>query len=154
MVMNDEILQHLATEDDPELWRVALETILGDVEKQQDMMVEIGSCSHWLRPHGSTWMADGGFAAPVGYGSGSGGFSYRALPQFDWSVMLKWSGEEWQLAKRKSARHALRITIPSRTRRHRQAAVHTLWMTEREKQVRFYGFRKRDGEWKCTAVKW
>jgi hypothetical protein len=73
------------------------------------------------------------------------------LPQFDWWQVLQWSGTEWIPATDKSAKLALRIAIPSRTTRHRQAAVHTLWSTEKEKEMRLYGFRKKDGQWHCTA---
>ena len=145
-------LDRLSSDDDPELWAVVLDTILADLTPEPGMAVEVGRCSHWLRPHQTRWTADGGFAAPVGYGSGTGGYSCKALPQFDWSVVLKWSGEAWELAKRESVKHALRVAIPARTTVHAQAAIHTIWMTDREKLVRFYGFRKKDNLWKCTAV--
>ncbi len=48
-------------------------------------------------------------------------------------------------------RHSIRVTIPSRTKRHQQAAVHTLWHTGKEKELVFYGFRRREQEWICTA---
>lgn len=144
-------LDQLTADDDPELWAVVLDTILADIQPAAGMMIEVGRCSHWLRPHQSTWTADRGFALPVGYGSGTGGFSYRALPGFDWSVVLRWTGETWEPTKRRSVRNAVRITIPARTTRHAQAAVHTVWMSDREKEVKFYGFRKKDGGWSCTA---
>jgi hypothetical protein len=115
------------------------------------ILVEVGRCSHWLRPHQARWLADGGFAWPTGYGSGGGGYSRWALPQFDWSVVLGGNGTAWEVVRRRSVRTALRLAIPSRTRRHRQAAVHALWHTEREKALVFYGFRKRDDGWTCTA---
>src|SRR5205085_4593730 len=85
-------LDRLSSDDDPELWAVVLDTILADLTPEPGMAVEVGRCSHWLRSHQTRWTADGGFAAPVGYGSGTGGYSCKALPQFDWSVVLKWSG--------------------------------------------------------------
>jgi hypothetical protein len=149
----DRLAECLNADDDPELWRVALGCILAEAPTRPDIQIEVGRCSHWLRPHQSRWTADGGFAWPTGYGSGAGGYSPWALPQFDWSVVLGWSGAEWEVVERRSVRTALRIAIPSRTRRHRQAAIHTLWHTRREKEVVFYGFRRRDGGWACTASK-
>jgi hypothetical protein len=128
-----------------------VEHVLAQLPKRAGVLVQVGRCSHWLRPHQTRWTADGGFAWPTGYGNGTGGFSKDALPEFDWSVMLAWTGEHWETARMKSARPALRVTIPSRTMWHRQAAVHTVWMTAREKERRFYGFRKRDDVWRCTA---
>jgi hypothetical protein len=147
----DLLLQHLRSSDDFDLWRVAVAHILSELTPSEGALVQIGCCSHWLRPHQTRWTADGGFAWPVGYGSGTGGYSPIALPQFDWSVALAGSGERWELANDKSAKPSLRITIPSRTRRHEQAAIHTLWMTGKEKERRFYGFRRQDGRWRCTA---
>ena len=147
----DWVSDHLDQEDDPEFWQAALDHILTEVERETHVFVEVGRCSHWLRPHQSKWTADGGFAWPSGYGSGGGGFSYSALPQFDWSVVLEWTGTSWERVKRQSIRHSLRVTIPSRTKRHLQAAVHTLWHTGREKKVVFHGFRKRKHGWTCTA---
>src|SRR5271157_4473043 len=127
----------LDEDDDPELWQVALDLILTEVEREPHVLVEVGRCSHWLRPNQARWTAGGGFAWPTGYGSGSGGYSYPALPQFDWSVVLEWTGSIWEPTKRQSIRHSLRVTIPSRTKRHQQAAVHTLWHTGKEKEVVF-----------------
>jgi hypothetical protein len=149
----DRLAECLNADDDPELWRAALCYILTEVSTGPEVLVEVGRCSHWLRPHQTRWTADGGFAWPAGYGSGAGGYSRSALPQFDWSVVLAWNGAEWEVIERRSVRTTLRIAIPSRTRRHRQAAIHTLWHTGREKEVVFYGFRRRDGGWACTASK-
>ncbi|MDB5292732.1 MAG: hypothetical protein JWL69_3973 [Phycisphaerales bacterium] len=151
----DLLLQHLRAKDDFYLWRVAVAHILSELTPSPGMLVQIGCCSHWLRPHQTRWTADGGFAWPTGYGSGTGGFSRNALPQFDWSVTLAWTSGRWELASNKSARPSLRVTIPSRTRLHEQAAIHTLWMTGKEKESRFYGFRHQDDGWRCTAEsKW
>lgn len=138
-------------DDDPELWQVALDHILGEFEKEHEVLVEVGRCSHWLRPHQSRWTANGGFAWPTGYGSGNGGYSHSAIPQFDWSVVLRWTGSTWEPIKRNSIRHSIRVTIPSRTKRHLQAAVHTVWQTGKEKELVFYGFRKRAQGWVCTV---
>jgi hypothetical protein len=141
----------LDEDDDPELWQVALDHILGEFEKEHYALVEVGRCSHWLRPHQARWTANGGFAWPTGYGNGHGGYSRLALPQFDWSVVLRWTESTWEPIKRKSIRHSIRVTIPSRTKRHQQAAVHTVWHTGKEKETIFYGFRKRHKGWVCTA---
>jgi hypothetical protein len=150
-VMTNWFSELLDQDDDAELWRVALSHILAEIDKKPGILVQVGRCSHWLRPHGSRWTANGGFASPVGYGSGSGGYSFLALPQFDWSLLLEWTGTAWEVVKKRSQRQFLRVTIPSRTRRHHQAAVHTLWHTGRENEVVFYGFRKRENGWVCTA---
>jgi hypothetical protein len=138
-------------EDDPDLWRAALQYILAEIEQRPGVSIEVGHCSHWLRPHQARWTADGGFAWPTGYGGGGGDQSRSALPQFDWSVVLGWDGAEWNVVERQPLRITLRLAIPSRTRRHLQAAVHALWHTGREKEVVFYGFRKRSDGWAFTA---
>ncbi len=142
----------LQTDDDPELWQVVLCTILKDDEFPIGFRMEVGSCSHWLRPHQSRWTAAGGFAWPTGYGSGSGGYSLVGTPQYDWSLLLGWNGASWEATKRDSKKVSLRIAIPSRTKLHQQAAVNTIWAIGREKQLRFYGFRKLEHEWSCVAV--
>ncbi len=139
---------HFDEDDDPDLWQVVLRYVLAEVDPDAGRTVEVGRCSHWLRPHQTRWTANGGFAWPTGYG---GDASRSALPQFDWSVILGWSGAEWEVVERRSVRTDLRLAIPSRTRRHPQAAVHALWHTGREKEVVFYGFRKRAEGWSCTA---
>jgi hypothetical protein len=150
----DWLADRLGADDDPEFWRVALGYILAEATARPDVLAEVGRRSHWLRPHQSRWTADGGFAWPSGYGSGSGGWYFPlALPQFDWSVVLGGSGSEWAVVQRRSVRTDVRIAIPSRTRRHRQAAIHTLWHLGREKELVFYGFRRRDEGWACTASK-
>ncbi len=140
-------------EDDPELWRAALDHILAELSVEPGTLVEIGRCSHWLRPHQTRWKADGGFAWPVGYGGH--GYSRNGLPLFDWSIILKWTGDHWDKAeapaKGRKLRTSPRIAIPSRTRRHKQAAIHTLWISGKHQERRLYGFRNRDGLWQCTA---
>lgn len=145
--MNAETTERLEAEDDPELWRVVIDTILADLQVASGMTVEFGRCSHWFRPHQTRWTADGGFALPVGYGG-----TWHGLPQFDWSVVLEWTTEGWVSALVKSDKPSLRIAIPSRTARHLQAAVHTQWKTERKERRIFYGFRKKAGGRRLTAV--
>jgi hypothetical protein len=143
----------LDEDDDPELWQVALDNILAEFEIEPNGLVEAGRCSHRLAPNQARWTAGGGFAWPTGYGSGNGGHSYSALPQFDWSVVLRWTGSTWEPIKRNSIRCSLRLTIPSRTKRHQQAAVHAVWRTGKDKETVFYGFRKREQGWVCSASK-
>lgn len=148
----DALLPRLRPGDDFGLWRVAVGHVMSELpERLPGTLVQIGRCSHWLRPHQSRWKADGGFAWPTGYGSGQGGHFNTALPQFDWSVTLTWTGQRWEEARDKRGKPAVRVTVPSRTSWHEQAAVHTVWMTGREKEMRFYGFRRKDGVWRCTA---
>jgi hypothetical protein len=144
----------LDDEDDPALWQVVVDHILAELPKDTNTRVEIGRCSHWLRPHKSRWTADGGFASPVGYGGS--GFSFRGRPLFDWSIVAKWTGDRWAATgakdrKGKAVKTSLRVTVPSRTTRHPQAAVHTLWFQGMRTEWRLYGFRKREGTWRCTA---
>lgn len=74
--------------DDPNFWKTAVSILMTDAEYDigdylggQNIYLEVGSCSHWLRPHQTRWKADGGFAWPSGYGSTS--FSLRGLPELD-----------------------------------------------------------------------
>jgi len=144
------LLGHLDDEDDPALWQAAVDHILAEFEEKPNSVIEIGRCSHWLRPHQTRWTADGGFAWPTGYGGTTQ--SRNGLPLFDWSVIVQWSDDKWVPRAHKATVVDLRITIPSRTTRHRQAALHTLWKTgRRSKERRFYGFRKKEGKWECTA---
>jgi hypothetical protein len=135
--------------DDPELWRVAVGYVLAEAD-ESITTAEVGRCSHWLCPHSTRWKADGGFAWPTGYGQG-GGYSRWGLPQFDWSIALERGDNSWKPMAKRSIRHGLRLTIPSRTRQHSQAALHVLWHVGREQKTTFYGFRKQDGVWACTA---
>lgn len=159
------IQQRLEAEDDPAAWEVIVETILADATflcesagRPSVVYLEIGACSHWLRPHQSRWLADGGFALPYGYSGGR--FNFHALPEFDWAILARWTSEaqDWKVVDKITDKRPLkfRVTIPTRTTRHDQAAVHTIWLPgsptrPNEKLKQFYGFRKRDGEWSCTA---
>jgi hypothetical protein len=143
--MNTELLSRLAPEDDAELWEVVLATVLADPSSRQGMEVDIGRCSHWLRPHQSHWLADGQFALPRGYGP----LSRR--PLCDWSIALQLTGREWTSIAKKSE-PSVTVTIPSRTRRHAQAAVHTIWRIRGENCLRLYGFRRARDGWQLTAA--
>jgi len=155
--------ERLSAEDDPALWEEVLKILAEDastvefIEDGSPMYAEVGVCSHWLRPHQTRWTAAGGFAYPVGYDGV--GFSRTGLPHFDWSVRLQLSPAAmgWVIPEKLPEKGfvSVRVAVPSRTTRHRQAAVHTLWPArtlhaKRERTV-FYGFRNLNGVWKLKA---
>ncbi len=171
----EEVNHHLSAQDDSTLWEAAFDTLLADVEalypersKKYEVFLQIGACSHWLRPHQTRWTADGGFAAPDGYVqkyrdhiTNSQGPIGSGLPEFDWFVLVHWNFEmeEWQIAPKffGKKRFVFRAALPTRTNRHLQAAIHTVWVPgppgePENKVVRFYGFRKRNQEWNCVAA--
>jgi hypothetical protein len=155
------IAEHLTGDDDPELWDVATTTLLAEAEAlasaaQQVVYTQVGCCHHWISPHHPIrWTADGGFAWPFGYDKTTTGWSYRALPAFTWSAFLKWTGQAWEPGRTGKRCLVFRISIPARTARHMQAAIHTVWSprspTTKEKVVQLYGFRKQKGVWSLTA---
>jgi hypothetical protein len=160
------ILSHLFPEDDEEFWLTAISILLHDVEAEltkvrlkSKVYVQIGACSHWLQPHQTRWTAAGGFAWPSGYGGS--GYSRIGVPEFDWYVSLCRETEEqnWQPVEKFSGkRHFIfRAALPTRTKRHPQAAIHTLWFPGRpsnvkEESIRFYGFRKVESIWECVTT--
>ena len=155
--------ERLSTEDDPALWEQVLRVLAEDaatlesVSDGSQLYAEVGACSHWLRPHQTRWTAAGGFAWPVGYGGVR--FSRTGLPLFDWSVRLQFCPAPigWAIPKQLPPKRCIsvRVAIPTRTTRHRQAAVHTLWPPKtldpkRERTV-FYGLRNLNGAWELKA---
>jgi hypothetical protein len=86
----------------------------------------------------------------VGYKDASG-WSH-GLPEFDWSEIFSFDGDEWQNVRKFGGKKqmVLRVAVPSRTARHKQAVVHSIWSTSRE--LTFYGFRNFDGKWVCVAA--
>lgn len=149
------VFSWLDDEDDPQLWLAVLRYVhSGEWRPKRGDMLEIGRCSHWLRPHQTRWTADGGFALPVGYADGTG-FSRRGLPEFDWSARVTWDGTDWVFPvayKELDGREPdLRLAIPSRTTHHKQAAIHARWRLAKEFKVEFYGFRLKPEGWLCTA---
>jgi hypothetical protein len=141
----------LSEEDDPALWREALTVITEDFARaferksaKKNWGITVGACSHWLRPHQSLWAKGGGFAYPDGYD--------HFRPKFDWSVSLLLRDGEWIPVVKPPSRGAAcwLIAIPSRTSRHKQAAVYTRWHPGT--QTVFYGFRKREDYWECVAI--
>jgi len=161
----DSILSHLSIDDDKEFWSTALIALLKDVEAELEearpktpVYVQIGACSHWLRPHQTRWTAAGGFAWPSGYGAS--GYSRLGVPEFDWFVLLRrdFANQSWHpVEKFAGKRHSVfRAALPTRTKRHPQAAIHTVWLPSRpssrkQKATWFYGFRKIEGIWQCVA---
>ncbi len=147
-------------EDDPALWEVVINRILSDAAllclsstKRQRIQALVGRCSHWERPHQTRWTADGGFAYPDGYAN---------QPEHDWSILLTWNVSEsrWLVGAGKTMKVrrplVFRISVPSRSKRHRQAAVHTVWRPgppskPSQPVVQLYGFRRLNNIWKCTA---
>jgi hypothetical protein len=160
-MLDPAIAAQLTDEDDPALWDVATNTILADAaltggNAKDDVFVQIGSCRHWIRPHQSRWIADGGSAAPFGYDKTTTGYSFRALPDLEWSAFFKWTCGGWELGRTGARCLLRRIAIPARTSRHLQAAVHTIWtprsLSSKEKVVQLFGFRKKKGIWHLTAT--
>jgi hypothetical protein len=159
--------ERLDRSDNLELWACAVNAVLADATTlclaatgSGRITAEVGRCSHWLRPHQSRWTADGGFAWPSGYDGPR--FSRLGLPGWDWSVQWAWFPEDrtWRPVepgrRPEVARLRFRVAIPARTRRHAQAAVHTIWLPgspvrPRERLVQFYGFRRGGAEWATRA---
>ncbi len=155
----------LGDEDDPALWSAVIDAVYPDaralcrlVPAGWAVATQLGRCSHWLRPHQTRWTADGGFAWPTGYGGPR--WSRVGLPEFDWSREWCWRPEAgWEAADAVPGprRVVLRVAVPARSRRHRQAAIHTVWRPGEAlgfdaDVVQFYGFRRQgDGSWTCTA---
>jgi hypothetical protein len=162
---HDLILSHLTAEDDKDFWSTAVTVLLHDVatdlenaRPKTDIYAQIGACSHWLRPHQTRWTTAGGFAWPSGYGASD--YSRLGVPEFDWFVLLRrdFETQSWQpVHKLAGKRHLIfRVALPTRTTRHPQAAIHTIWLPRRpsdgqQKALRIYGFRKIDGVWQCVA---
>jgi hypothetical protein len=152
---------HLNEDDDPLLWEFAVRTTLADAahaigDSGQEFVAKVGSCHRWISPHHPIrWTAGGGFAWPFGYDKTSTSWSYRALPELDWSECFVWTGEKWTPGRDESNGLVFRVAIPARTARHLQAVVHTIWTPRspsgEAKQVQVYGFRKRNDAWSLTA---
>ncbi len=159
-----EIDSHLTQDDDPVFWAIATYTLLGDTFHfmlrdfdTHNIFIQLGACSHWLRPHQTRLTAAGGFALPAGYGGS--GQSREGLPEYDWSILIHWdiSIGEWVLTDKFFGKKKLtrRIALPTRTARHNQAAVHAIWTPgsprhPNQKRVDYYGFRKINGVWRCV----
>ena len=141
----------LATDDDPALWRAALLVLADELTQRQAeesrggvWAMLVGACSHWVRPHNSRWNSAGGFVYPQGYKD--------SIPEFDWSVIFVLGSQEWKAAKKLPGKNikVFRVAIPSRSARHKQAAIHTRWTPNGETVL--YGFRKVADKWQCVAA--
>ena len=152
----------LGVNDDVELWDSVLDAVASDAlisfgDERTELYAIVGSCSHWARPHQSRWTAAGGFALPEGYGDGEGFLG--GLPNLDWRVTLRLDRGQscWILPNQPPTKRfrSVRLAIPSRTRRHRQAAVHAVWspgtLDMKQKRTVFYGFRKKEHGWMLVA---
>ncbi len=157
---------HITENDDPIFWSEVIQRVLNAcvgprhlwAKKVPTIFAVVGACSNWLRPHQTRWTADGGFAWPAGYGGG--GWSRQSLPQFDWSIRLRYdeSLEAWRLAERMEGKRklVLRVVGPTRTRIHDQAVVHTVWSPgsprrPSEKERRIFAFRRQAQVWSYAA---
>ena len=156
----------IGDDDDDALWRTAVSAIYRDAEylcrynpRKRAVRTIIGACSHWLRPHQTRWTADGGFAWPSGYQAST--HSRHGVPEHDATLAFTWDpgATEWAPERDPAPRSALtlRVTVPTRTRRHAQAAVHTLWTPgpppdPNRPMCQFYGFRRIDGAWVLRAT--
>ena len=157
------VQERLASDDDPKLWIEVLRAVAEDAlvlqanASRSKLYAVIGSCSHWIRPHQSRWTAAGGFALPVGYGGGEG--FLRGLPNLDWSVTLQFDPGEtgWAVPEQPPTKRfkSVRLAVPARTSRHRQAAVHAVWspgtLDAKQKRTVYYGFRHLVDGWKLLA---
>jgi len=141
----------LGKEDDPLFWKSALSVLADEflqryVEegKRRERVIVVGACSHWVRPHNSCWTATGGFAVPEGYKD--------SMPEFDWSMTLVFREQQWTPVQKLPGKNVkvFRVSIPTRTARHKQAAIHTRWLPGDETVL--YGFRNLNGEWRCVAA--
>jgi hypothetical protein len=159
------IQPYLTNEDDSEFWSTVFETLTLDFESlysnkilKSEIFLQIGACSHWLRPHQTRWTAAGGFAAPVGY-QGNSRFG-SGLPELEWFVIFRRDQKEkrWTRVEKFYGKHKLicRVALPTRTLRHNQAAIQVIWSpgtpSNPDKKLKIlYGFRKVSSEWKCVA---
>ena len=172
LLVRDALVPQLSEDDDTTLWEVALNMILRRTKADaslyrgdQAILVQIGRCSHWIRPK---WKTDSGMTWPFGYDptvpptGGGQSWSFRNLPDFDWSV--KWRIEPASGAfapvRGQPTRRPLchRICIPARTLRHPQATVHTIWTpgapeTPSRKWTMLYGLKRTKRGWRCFT-KW
>ena len=161
------LFARLDDEDDRELWKAVCssvyqdaESLVQDVVQSVHIVTEIGKCSRWLRPHQTRWTADGGFAWPTGYGGA--GYSREGLPEFDWSCVANWDPavSAWVLHSGRAFDSTrvlrFRVAVPSRTMRHQQAAIHTVWTPgppqhRRQELLQLYGLRRLKDGWGQTA---
>jgi len=147
----DLIESRLERDDDRELWQTIVTVLCDEFLQRVEQgpanrlwVLIVGACSHWVRPHNSRWNAAGGFMYPEGYKDSS--------PELDWSVILVFEDGQWRVVKKLPGKNnvVLRVAVPARTARHKQAAVHARWSPGEETVL--YGFRNASGKWKCVAA--
>jgi hypothetical protein len=147
----EEFRGKLTVEDDLALWEKALTVLVQEFlvrydreAKNREWVFLVGACSDWVRPHNSLWKAAGGFVYPEGY--------QNSLPELDWSAMLGYINQCWRPLRKLPAKNnvVFRVALPTRSARHKQAAVHTKWSIAEDPVL--YGFRNIDGTWKCVAA--
>jgi hypothetical protein len=164
-IIESTILSKLSENDDFDFWRTFLETWSEDFEipssnklKSYEIFLEIGSCSHWVRPNQTRLTTAGGFAYPVGYG-GNGGYG-DGEPEFDWSVLFSWNKDtnNWETASKYSGKKKFvcRVALPNRTKLHPQAVANVVWKNgtpknPSEKLKLYYAFRKVENIWKLIS---
>jgi hypothetical protein len=146
--MNELLARKLDVDDDATLWEAALQIILTEFRDAGGKVAEVGRCSHWRAPHGAWWRPNGlQFSYPAGYGGGS----YWGKPKFDWSVVLILDSGTWKIAA-KPVKVTMRLVIPARTARHKQAAIPSMWKVGNKQRTRFFGFRKKDAGWQLVVT--
>jgi len=147
----DAVESKLTSEDDLAFWEAMLTIIAHEFVEQftrrtdtRKWVLQVGVCSHWVRPHNSRWPAAGGFIFPAGYAAG--------LPEFDWSILFERIGEDWTVRPKLPGKrtNVFRVGVPARTSRHKQAVLHTKWSMS-EVEI-LYGFRSTAQDWQCVAV--
>lgn len=124
--------RRLGTEDDLNLWQLALPAIISDIDCEQTwesirplhrVHLVIASQSHWWRPHGER---------PHPYGGALNGLGALATP--DWE--LHWYRDRrsglWEYrgksaGKQKGSTSHCLTFFPGRTKRHRKASVVQIW---------------------------
>lgn len=147
--------EYLRPDDDPALWKAAsvplVREFLNGPLKEKENFLQLGCCSHWLRPHQTRWTDAGGFAWPSGYG-GNSGFSRWGMPEFDWSMTALFEGGVWKRIDHPKGRRPiiLRIAVPNRTQKHNQAVMALRWSPV--KSHLFLGWRKDSAQtWNLLA---
>jgi hypothetical protein len=161
----ENVLARLTTGDDPALWAAMWEALVvpinakaADSTSTRALYLQIGTCSHWLRPHQTRLSVGGGFAWPTGYAGGNQ--SRQGLPELDWAVLLRWNRIDkcWEAVDRfgEKRRQVCRISMPARSARHRQAVAHVRWepgtITQpRGKATFYYAFRRGGDGWVCVT---
>src|SRR5262245_25426135 len=161
------LVARLSPDDDPSLWQIAIETVIGDAESlcrecaaKRPVVAQIGRCSHWWAPNKARWLTeDGEFTWPSGYLPKSG--FWGGLPEFDWYLFWQYHRENgtWRQTPKMVAKRPLlrRVAIPARTGLHLRASVQAIWTPgpapEFSPARLFYGFRKAESLWECKARK-